>query len=56
MYKDINKDNTAQQEAQALNYNIGTMTNDIMNINMQEAFDALAKLQQPSAKGKNEKK
>ena len=27
-YKDINKDNTAQQEATALNYNIGTMEMD----------------------------
>lgn len=27
-YKDINKDNTAQQEATAINYNIGTMELD----------------------------
>lgn len=29
MYKDINKDNTAQQEAEAMNYNIGILKNDI---------------------------
>lgn len=28
MYKDINKDNTAQQESTALNYNIGNMSID----------------------------
>lgn len=44
-YKDINKDNTAQQEAQALNYNIGTMSNDIEHVDMQVAFDELEKLQ-----------
>ena len=28
-YKDIDKDNTAQQEAEAINYNIGILVNDI---------------------------
>lgn len=28
-YKDINKDNTAQQEAEATNYNIGILVNDV---------------------------
>ncbi|MGL4950468.1 MAG: ribonucleotide-diphosphate reductase subunit beta [Mycoplasma sp.] len=45
MYKDINKDNTAQQEAQALNYNIGTMTNDIENEDLSEALKDLNKIQ-----------
>ncbi|GAA5414796.1 ribonucleotide-diphosphate reductase subunit beta [Ureaplasma ceti] len=31
MYKDINKDNTAQQESTALNYNIGNMNMDYDN-------------------------
>jgi ribonucleoside-diphosphate reductase beta chain len=29
-YKDINKDNTAQQEAEATNYNIGILKNDVI--------------------------
>jgi ribonucleoside-diphosphate reductase beta chain len=29
-YKDINKDNTAQQEAEATNYNIGILKNDVL--------------------------
>lgn len=45
MYKDINKDNTAQQEAQALNYNIGTMSNDINNADLKDAFKKLKDLQ-----------
>lgn len=44
-YKDINKDNTAQQEAQALNYNIGTMANDIENVDMKKALEELKKAQ-----------
>ena len=44
-YKDINKDNTAQQEAQALNYNIGTMSDDIGDIDMKKELDNLNKLQ-----------
>lgn len=41
LYKDINKDNTAQQEAQALNYNIGIMENDLDNNNL---IDELKKI------------
>ncbi len=44
-YKDINKDNTAQQEAQALNYNIGTMTDDIKGIDLEKELEELNKLQ-----------
>lgn len=45
IYKDINKDNTAQQEAQALNYNIGTMINDIGDADLIKALDELNKTQ-----------
>ncbi|MGL4948405.1 MAG: ribonucleotide-diphosphate reductase subunit beta [Mycoplasma sp.] len=45
MYKDINKDNTAQQEAQALNYNIGTMTDDTKDVNLEEVLNMLNKAQ-----------
>ncbi len=44
-YKDINKDNTAQQEAQALNYNIGTMSDDIRGIDLEQELETLNKLQ-----------
>ena len=43
MYKDINKDNTAQQEATAINYNIGTMNNDMGNNNLLKMFNELIK-------------
>lgn len=47
IYKDINKDNTAQQEANALNYNIGAMDMDYddkdLNILLKNLFDREAK-------------
>ncbi len=43
MYKDINKDNTAQQEATAINYNIGTMNNDIANKDLIKLLEDLYK-------------
>lgn len=41
MYKDINKDNTAQQEATAINYNIGTMVDDLGSESLKETFETL---------------
>lgn len=46
LYKDINKDNTAQQEAQALNYNIGSMVDDTDNYDLKKEFSKLVKLQE----------
>ena len=43
MYKDINKDNTAQQESTALNYNIGNMNIDYNDNNLKEMLDDLLK-------------
>lgn len=43
MYKDINKDNTAQQESTALNYNIGNMNIDYNDNNLKEMLDNLLK-------------
>ena len=47
MYKDINKDNTAQQESTALNYNIGNMNMDYddhdLNKMLKELLDRNAK-------------
>lgn len=47
IYKDINKDNTAQQEANALNYNIGAMDMDYddkdLNVLLKNLFDREAK-------------
>lgn len=47
IYKDINKDNTAQQEANALNYNIGAMNMDYddqdLNMLLNNLFDREAK-------------
>jgi len=42
-YKDINKDNTAQQETSALNYNIGTMVNDIKNKDLEKILNEIIK-------------
>ncbi|MEG2974152.1 MAG: ribonucleotide-diphosphate reductase subunit beta, partial [Malacoplasma sp.] len=41
IYKDINKDNTAQQEANALNYNIGAMDMDYDNKDLNELLKNL---------------
>lgn len=41
MYKDINKDNTAQQESTAINYNIGTMVDDLGDDDLSEIFKNL---------------
>jgi hypothetical protein len=40
-YKDINKDNTAQQEAEATNYNIGILQDDLPEgeLNMDSVFE-----------------
>ncbi len=46
LYKDINKDNTAQQEAQALNYNIGSMIDDTANFDLKKEINKLIKLQE----------
>lgn len=64
MYKDINKDNTAQQEATAINYNIGTMNNDMGNNDILKIFDEIIKtnsfdadeLEQISKKGEKDEK
>lgn len=40
-YKDINKDNTAQQEATALNYNIGTMEMDYADKDLKKLLEDL---------------
>ncbi len=50
LYKDINKDNTAQQEAQALNYNIGSMVDDTLNVDLKKELDKLIKLQEKGEK------
>lgn len=41
IYKDINKDNTAQQESTALNYNIGNMSMDYDNNDLQKMLKEL---------------
>lgn len=41
MYKDINKDNTAQQESTALNYNIGNMSMDYDDNDLKEMLKDL---------------
>ena len=41
MYKDINKDNTAQQESTALNYNIGNMNMDYDDNDLQDMLTEL---------------
>ncbi|MDE5617529.1 MAG: ribonucleotide-diphosphate reductase subunit beta [Ureaplasma sp.] len=41
MYKDINKDNTAQQESTAINYNIGNMSMDYGDNDLQEMLKEL---------------
>lgn len=41
VYKDINKDNTAQQEATALNYNIGTMEMDYEDKDLKKELERL---------------
>lgn len=41
MYKNINKDNTAQQESTALNYNIGKMNLDYDKYDLDEEFKKL---------------
>lgn len=41
MYKDINKDNTAQQESTALNYNIGNMNMDYDDNDLQKMLNEL---------------
>ncbi|MDE6472959.1 MAG: ribonucleotide-diphosphate reductase subunit beta, partial [Ureaplasma sp.] len=41
MYKDINKDNTAQQESTALNYNIGNMSIDYDKNDLDEMLKEL---------------
>lgn len=41
MYKDINKDNTAQQESTALNYNIGNMSMDYDDHDLQQMLKEL---------------
>lgn len=43
MYKDINKDNTAQQESTALNYNIGNMNMDYNDNDLKKMLDDLLK-------------
>ena len=42
-YKDINKDNTAQQEATALNYNIGSMDMDYADKDLKKILNNLLK-------------
>ncbi|MGL5630351.1 MAG: ribonucleotide-diphosphate reductase subunit beta [Mycoplasmoidaceae bacterium] len=42
-YKDINKDNTAQQEATAINYNIGSMQMDYNDKDLKNILDQLLK-------------
>ncbi len=42
-YKDINKDNTAQQEQTAVSYNIGTMEFDIGEKDLESLFDKMIK-------------
>lgn len=56
MYKDINKDNTAQQEATAINYNIGTMNNDIGNKDLIKLLEDLYKEHSMIKKDEKEKK
>lgn len=41
MYKDINKDNTAQQESTALNYNIGNMSMDYNDNDLEKMLKEL---------------
>lgn len=41
LYKDINKDNTAQQEATAINYNIGTMEADYHDKDLKKMLEEL---------------
>lgn len=41
MYKDINKDNTAQQESTALNYNIGNMSIDYDDNDLKQMLEEL---------------
>ncbi len=41
LYKDINKDNTAQQEATAINYNIGTMEMDYADKDLEKLLKEL---------------
>lgn len=41
MYKDINKDNTAQQESTALNYNIGNMSMDYNDHDLEKMLSEL---------------
>jgi len=41
MYKDINKDNTAQQESTALNYNIGNMSIDYDDNDLKQMLEGL---------------
>ena len=41
LYKDINKDNTAQQEATAINYNIGTMEMDFADKELEKLLKEL---------------
>ncbi len=43
IYKDINKDNTAQQEATALNYNIGSMEMDYEDKDLEKMLKRLFK-------------
>lgn len=41
MYKDINKDNTAQQESTAINYNIGNMSMDYGDNDLEQMLNEL---------------
>lgn len=54
IYKDINKDNTAQQESTAINYNIGTMNNDMGNNDLNKILNDIISANKKG--GKNEKK